>query len=179
MRDTGRGWWGTGGTVARGADDENTRHVSVGRHVGWPGQPHGSRRAHTVARQRLRGAAAPAGHSWGPATARRRPVACFTATHRVPFGGFWHIPPEKYTFHRLSWSRPESFTIFWILQRVTRIMSHQLTRPDDREVTRWAKQLHRRATTAPSPLISRIEPPAEANKGTKSFIGLLYYQSYQ
>jgi hypothetical protein len=35
------------------------------------------------------------------------------------------------TFHRISWSCPESCAIILIFQRVTHIVSHQLTRLDD------------------------------------------------
>jgi hypothetical protein len=85
----GGGRCGAVGRAKRSADDENIRHASAGRQADRPGGPQGSRRAHTVVWQRLRGAAALAGHSWGPATAHRRPGACFTVTHRVSCWGYF------------------------------------------------------------------------------------------
>jgi hypothetical protein len=41
----------------------------------------------------------------------------------------------SFTFHRITWWSPEPFTIVLRFQRVPSIVSHQLARPDDREVT--------------------------------------------
>ena len=84
------GGGGTRGDRGAGAGDGNNRQASAGGHAGRRGRPRVSRRKHTVVRRRLRGAAAPEGLSRGPATACRRPVACFTTKHRVPF---WNIRP--------------------------------------------------------------------------------------
>ena len=65
--------------------------VAAGGHAGRHGRPHVSKRARTVVWRRLRGATAPEGLSRGPATARRRPVACLTAKHRVPFWNRRHL----------------------------------------------------------------------------------------
>src|SRR5712691_12746921 len=47
-------------------------------------------------------------------------------------------------------------------QRVTPILSHQRTRPDDLGVTHWLQQPHRRGITAPSLSIFETKPPISA-----------------
>jgi hypothetical protein len=85
--------------------------------AGRPDRTRVPSRARTVVRRRPGGATAPEGFSREPATARRRPVACFIAEHRVLF---WNNrPPFMPPPRRQVPGRG-----------ITKVMWRELSRPD-------------------------------------------------